>query len=205
MTHQEWEEVRMSKNRLRWWSIPVALILMWLILLGVNRYTQSAIHQYQVKIASANSDTKKSTKQMNMALDAKQPNIAAATKKLNQLYALDWTIANQKEFDGKAKAMSPLVSQEVINQSLDFKPDTDRMMTQTKVIMAYDHMDFMPTSVTDQLVKGKVVVYIKSHYEGKPGATTRFVYNISYNTQTDVITQLDRIGAFQLQSNSSLL
>lgn len=195
----------MYKRNLWWWSIPIGLLLMWGMLSGVNHFTQSVINQYQVKVSAARLDKQKSTKQMNMTLDDKQPNIAAATKKLNQLYALDWTIANQKEFDSKAKAMSPLVSQEVINDSLDFKPDTDRMMTQTKVIMAYDHMDFMPTSVTDQLVKGKVVVYIKSHYEGKPEATTRFVYNISYNTQTDVITQLDRIGAFQLQSNSSLL
>lgn len=195
----------MYKRNLWWWSIPIGLLLMWGMLSGVNNFTQSVINQYQVKVSAARLDKQKSTKQMNMTLDSKQPNIAAATKKLNQLYALDWTIANQKEFDSKAKAMSPLVSQEVINDSLDFKSDTDRMMTQTKVIMAYDHMDFMPTSVTDQLVKGKVVVYIKSHYEGKPEATTRFVYNINYNTQTDVITQLDRIGAFQLQSNSSLL
>lgn len=195
----------MYKRNLWWWSIPIGLLLMWGMLSGVNHFTQSVINQYQVKVSAARLDKQKSTKQMNMTLDSKQPNIAAATKKLNQLYALDWTIANQKEFDSKAKAMSPLVSQEVINDSLDFKSDTDRMMTQTKVIMAYDHMDFMPTSVTDQLVKGKVVVYIKSHYEGKPEATTRFVYNINYNTQTDVITQLDRIGAFQIQSDSSIL
>lgn len=195
----------MYKRNLWWWSIPIGLLLMWGMLSGVNNFTQSVINQYQVKVSAARLDKQKSTKQMNMTLDSKQPNIAAATKKLNQLYALDWTIANQKEFDSKAKAMSPLVSQEVINDSLDFKSDTDRMMTQTKVIMAYDHMDFMPTSVTDQLVKGKVVVYIKSHYEGKPEATTRFVYNINYNTQTDVITQLDRIGAFQIQSDSSIL
>lgn len=196
----------MKKIKLWYWSIPVLLILSWFVLSLFN----NLIVNKQVVIANKEATKArklydKSTQQLNQTIDGKQPNVAAATERLNELYTLDWTIATQKEFDDKAKAMTPFVTQDVVEKSLDFKPDTDRMMTQTGVIMAFDHMVFMPTSASDNNVSGKVVVFVKSHYEGKPEATTRFVYNISYNPESNQITQLDRIGTFQLQSDSSVL
>lgn len=196
----------MKKIKLWYWSIPVLLILSCFVLSLFN----NLLVNKQVVIANKEATKAKklydkSTQQLNQTIDGKQPNVTAATKRLNELYTLDWTIATQKEFDDKAKAMTPFVTQDVVAKSLDFKPDTDRMMTQTGVIMVFDHMVFMPTSASGNNVSGKVVVFVKSHYEGKPEATTRFVYNISYNPESNQITQLDRIGTFQLQSDSSLL
>ncbi|MCK8605723.1 hypothetical protein LNP18_06345 [Leuconostoc citreum] len=195
----------MKKITLLKWSIPLLLVLTWFMLSMFNHLIDKQVTQANQQVTKSKQLYDKSTQQLNTTIDGKQPNVSAATKKLNNLFALDWTISTQKEFDGKAKSMTPLVTQEVVDHSLDFKPDTDRMMTQTGVIMVFDHMSFMPTSASDTKVSGKVVVFVKSHYEGKPEATTRFVYNISYSPESDKITQLDRIGTFQLQSDSTVL
>lgn len=187
------------------WLIPVVVLMVGGVLQLATQANEHSAEQTQKQLHHLKQSVNAATQKNNLILDDKQPNIAKATKRLNELYSLDWTIATQKEFDNKAKAMTPLVSRDVVKSSLDFKPDTDRMMTQTGVIMVFDHMVFMPTSASDANVTGKVVVFVKSHYEGKPEALTRFVYNISYNPKSNTITQLDRIGTFQLQSDSSVL
>ncbi|MCK8605668.1 hypothetical protein LNP18_06070 [Leuconostoc citreum] len=192
-------------SKLWFWVVPLLLLVVWFVLALTNQLMAKQVTQANQNIVKAKQVEDKSTRGVKQTLSDKQPNIAATTKKLNELYTLDWTIANQKEFDDKAQAMTPLVTDEVVKKSLDFKPDTDRMMTQTGVIMVFDHLSFMPIQASNELVTGKVVVFVKSHFEGKSEATTRFVYNISYQPQSDKISVLDRIGTFQLQSDSSVL
>ena len=187
------------------WLAPLVLLLVGFVFQLSSQANNHSANQTTKQVSRTQKTVDLQAQKNDQTLSDKQPNIAKATKRLNDLYALDWTIGTQQEFDHKATAMAPLVTKDVVRNSLDFKPDTDRMMTQTGVIMVFDHMVFMPTSATDQNVSGKVVVLVKSHYEGKPEATTRFVYNISYNPEHNKITQLDRIGTFQLQSDSSVL
>lgn len=137
--------------------------------------------------------------------DAKQPNVSAAMTLFDKVFNLDWTLPNQAAFDVRAKAMKPFVTDEVAKNSLDFKPDPDKTMDQTGVAITYDHMDFIPTSADDHEVKAKVVVFVKSHIGDGPDATTRYAYDVSYDPKQDKVTQLDRIGNFRLQSDSSLL
>ncbi|GEK60958.1 hypothetical protein LCI01_05940 [Leuconostoc citreum] len=187
------------------WAILVLMVIgglgFWLATQVAVKTHQSATNELAVQQSKLiNKKTKVGT-----VLDSKQPNVSAASNLLDKLFTLDWTIASQKEFDAKAKQMTPYVTQDVVQNSLDFKADPDKMITQTGVVMTYDHMDFLPTSASATEVKGKVIVFVKSHLKDAEDATTRFVYNVSYNPKTNLVTQLDRIGTYQLQSDSSVL
>ena len=187
------------------WAIPVLMVAAGL---GFWLATQAAVKTHQSasnELAVQQSKLIKKKSKVGTVLDSKQPNVSAASTLLDKLFTLDWTIASQKEFDAKAKQMTPYVTQDVVKNSLDFKADPDKMITQTGVVMTYDHMDFLPTSASATAVKGKVIVFVKSHLKDSADATTRFVYNVSYNPKTNLVTQLDRIGTYQLQSDSSVL
>ncbi|MBU7546844.1 hypothetical protein [Leuconostoc mesenteroides] len=187
------------------WAIPVLMVVAGL---GFWLATQVAVKTHQSatnELAVQQSKLIKKKSKVGTVLDSKQPNVSAASTLLDKLFTLDWTIASQKEFDAKAKQMTPYVTQEVVKNSLDFKADPDKMITQTGVVMTYDHMDFLPTSASSTEVKGKVIVFVKSHLKDSADATTRFVYNVSYNPKTNLVTKLDRIGTYQLQSDSSVL
>ncbi|WP_367366452.1 hypothetical protein [Leuconostoc pseudomesenteroides] len=187
------------------WAIPVLMVAAGL---GFWLATQVAVKTHQSasnELAVQQSKLINKKSKVGTVLDSKQPNVSAASNLLDKLFTLDWTIASQKEFDAKAKQMTPYVSQDVVKNSLDFKADPDKMITQTGVVMTYDHMDFLPTSASATEVKGKVIVFVKSHLKDSADATTRFVYNVSYNPKTNLVTQLDRIGTYQLQSDSSVL
>ncbi|MDI6666693.1 hypothetical protein QMA56_03100 [Leuconostoc falkenbergense] len=187
------------------WAIPV---LMMVAGLGFWLATQVAVKTHQSasnELALQQSKLINKKSKVGTVLDSKQPNVSAASKLLDKLFTLDWTIASQKEFDAKAKQMTPYVTQDVVKNSLDFKADPDKMITQTGVVMTYDHMDFLPTSASATEVKGKVIVFVKSHLKDSADATTRFVYNVSYNPKTNLVTQLDRIGTYHLQSDSSVI
>ena len=187
------------------WAIPVLMVItglgFWLATQVTDKTHQSASN----KLAVEQSKLIKKKSKVGTVLDSKQPNVSAASNLLDRLFTLDWTIASQKEFDAKAKQMTPYVTQDVVKNSLDFKADPDKMITQTGVVMTYDHIDFLPTSASATEVKGKVIVFVKSHLKDSADATTRFVYNVSYNPKTNLVTQLDRIGTYQLQSDSSVL
>ncbi|MDI6545439.1 hypothetical protein QMA57_08150 [Leuconostoc suionicum] len=187
------------------WVMPALMVIAGL---GFWLATQVAVKTHQSasnELAVQQSQLIKKKSKVGTVLDSKQPNVSAASNLLDRLFTLDWTIASQKEFDAKAKQMTPYVTQEVVKNSLDFKADPDKMITQTGVVMTYDHMDFLPTSASATEVKGKVIVFVKSHLKDSADATTRFVYNVSYNPKTNLVTQLDRIGTYQLQSDSSVL
>ncbi|QEA58341.1 hypothetical protein FGL74_00845 [Leuconostoc koreense] len=187
------------------WAIPVLVVVaglgFWLAIQVAVKTHQSASNELAVQQSKLINKKSK----VDTVLDSKQPNVSAASNLLDKLFTLDWTIASQKEFDAKAKQMTPYVTQDVVKNSLDFKADPDKMITQTGVVMTYDHMDFLPTSASATEVKGKVIVFVKSHLKDSADATTRFVYNVSYNPKTNLVTQLDRIGTYQLQSDSSVL
>ncbi|WP_188351332.1 hypothetical protein [Leuconostoc pseudomesenteroides] len=187
------------------WAIPVLMVAAGL---GFWLATQVAVKTHQSatnELAVQQSKLINKKSKVGTVLDSKQPNVSAASNLLDKLFTLDWTIASQKEFDAKAKQMTPYVTQDVVKNSLDFKADPDKMIKQTGVVMTYDHMDFLPTSASATEVKGKVIVFVKSHLKDSADATTRFVYNVSYNPKTNLVTQLDRIGTYQLQSDSSVL
>lgn len=187
------------------WVMPALMVIAGL---GFWLATQVAVKTHQSasnELAVQQSQLIKKKSKVGTVLDSKQPNVSAASNLLDRLFTLDWTVASQKEFDAKAKPMTPYVTQEVVKNSLDFKADPDKMITQTGVVMTYDHMDFLPTSASATEVKGKVIVFVKSHLKDSADATTRFVYNVSYNPKTNLVTQLDRIGTYQLQSDSSVL
>ncbi|WP_270314593.1 hypothetical protein [Leuconostoc citreum] len=187
------------------WAIPVLMVIgglgFWLATQVAVKTHQSATNELAVQQSKLINKKAK----VGTVLDSKQPNVSAASNLLDKLFTLDWTIASQKEFDAKAKQMTPYVTQDVVQNSLDFKADPDKMITQTGVVMTYNHMDFLPTSASATEVKGKVIVFVKSHLKDAADATTRFVYNVSYNPKTNLVTQLDRIGTYQLQSDSSVL
>ncbi|MBS1008212.1 hypothetical protein [Leuconostoc suionicum] len=187
------------------WAIPTLMVIAGL---GFWLATQVAVKTHQSasnELAVEQSKLINKKSKVGTVLDSKQPNVSAASNLLDKLFTLDWTIASQKEFDAKAKQMTPYVTQDVVKNSLDFKADPDKMITQTGVVMTYDHMDFLPTSSSATEVKGKVIVFVKSHLKDSADATTRFVYNVTYNPKTNLVTQLDRIGTYQLQSDSSVL
>ncbi|MCT4382974.1 hypothetical protein EFM34_07005 [Leuconostoc suionicum] len=187
------------------WAIPLLMVITGL---GFWLATQVAVKTHQStsnELAVQQSKLINKKSKVGTVLDSKQPNVSAASNWLDKLFTLDWTIASQKEFDAKAKQMTPYVTQDVVKNSLDFKADPDKMITQTGVVMTYDHMDFLPTSASAKAVKGKVIVFVKSHLKDSADATTRFVYNVTYNPKTNLVTQLDRIGTYQLQSDSSVL
>ncbi|WP_419426732.1 hypothetical protein [Leuconostoc mesenteroides] len=187
------------------WAIPVLMVVAGL---GFWLATQVAVKTHQSatnELAVQQSKLINTKVKVGTVLYSKQPNVSAATNMLDKLFTLDWTIASQKEFDAKAKQMTPYVTQDVAKNSLDFKADPDKMITQTGVVMTYDHMDFLPTSASATEVKGNVIVFVKSHLKDSADATTRFVYNVSYSPKTNLVTQLDRIGTYQLQSDSSVL
>ncbi|MFL2114881.1 hypothetical protein [Leuconostoc carnosum] len=187
------------------WAIPLLMVItglgFWLATQVTVKTHQSASNELAVQQSKLINKKSK----VGTVLDSKQPNVSAASNWLDKLFTLDWTIASQKEFDAKAKQMTPYVTQDVVKNSLDFKADPDKMITQTGVVMTYDHMDFLPTSASATEVKGKVIVFVKSHLKDSSDATTRFVYNVSYNPKTNLVTQLDWIGTYQLQSDSSVL
>lgn len=187
------------------WAIPSLMVIaglgFWLATQVTVKTHQSASNELAVEQSKLINKKSK----VGTVLDSKQPNVSAASNLLDKLLTLDWTIASQNEFDAKAKQMTPYVTQDVVKNSLDFKADPDKMITQTGVVMTYDHMDFLPTSASATEVKGKVIVFVKSHLKDSSDATTRFVYNVSYNPKTNLVTQLDRIGTYQLQSDSSVL
>ncbi|MFT8544486.1 MAG: hypothetical protein ABF768_07740 [Leuconostoc falkenbergense] len=187
------------------WAMPALMVIAGL---GFWLATQVAVKTHQSatnELAVQQSKLINKKSKVGTVLDSKQPNVSAASNLLDKLFTLDWTIASQKEFDAKAKQMTPYVTQDVVKNSLDFKADPDKMIKQTGVVMTYDHMDFLPTSASATEVKGKVIVFVKSHLKDSADATTRFVYNVSYNPKTNLVTQLDRIGTYQLQSDSSVL
>lgn len=187
------------------WAIPVLMVAAGL---GFWLATQVAVKTHQSatnELAVQQSKLINKKVKVGTVLNSKQPNVSAASNMLDKLFTLDWTIASQNEFDAKAKQMTPYVTQDVVKNSLDFKADPDKMIKQTGVVMTYDHMDFLPTSASATEVKGKVIVFVKSHLKDSADATTRFVYNVSYNPKTNLVTQLDRIGTYQLQSDSSVL
>ena len=187
------------------WAIPMLMVIgglgFWLATQVAVKTHQSATSELAVQHRKLINKKAK----VGTILDSKQPNVSATSNLLDKLFTLDWTIASQKEFDTKAKQMTPYVTQDVVKNSLDFQPDPDKMITQTGVVMTYDHMDFLPISASATEVKGKVIVFVKSHIKDSADATTRFVYNVSYNPKTNLVTQLDRIGTYQLQSDSSVL
>lgn len=187
------------------WAMPALMVIAGL---GFWLATQFAVKTHQSasnELAVQQSQLIKKKSKVGTVLDSKQPNVSAASTLLDKLFTLDWTVASQKEFDAKAKQMTLYVTQEVVKNSLDFKADPDKMITQTGVVMTYDHMDFLPTSASATEVKGKVIVFVKSHLKDSADATTRFVYNVSYNPKTNLVTQLDRMGTYQLQTDSSVL
>ncbi|WP_273752747.1 hypothetical protein [Leuconostoc mesenteroides] len=187
------------------WAIPALMVIAGL---GFWLATQVAVKTHQSasnELAVEQSKLINKKSKVGTVLDSKQPNVSAASNLLDKLFTLDWTIASQKEFDAKAKQMTPYVTQDVVKNSLDFKADPDNLITQTGVVMTYDHMDFLPTSASTTEVKGKVIVFVKSHLKDSADATTRFVYNVTYNPKTNLVTQLDRIGTYQLHSDSSVL
>lgn len=187
------------------WAIPALMVIAGL---GLWLATQAAVKTHQSasnELAVQQSKLINKKSKVGTVLDSKQPNVSAASTLLDKLFTLDWTVVSQKEFDAKAKQMTPYVTQDVVKNSLDFKADPDKMITQTGVVMTYDHMDFLPTSASTTEVKGKVIVFVKSHLKDSADATTRFVYNVTYNPKTNLVTQLDRIGTYQLQSDSSVL
>ncbi|MFT9416725.1 hypothetical protein [Leuconostoc falkenbergense] len=187
------------------WAIPVLMVAAGL---GFWLATQVAVKTHQSasnELAVQQSKLINKKSKVGTVLDSKQPNVSAASNLLDKLFTLDWTIATQKEFDAKAKQMTPYVTQDVVKNSLDFKADPDKMITQTGVVMTYDHMDFLPNSASATEVKGKVIVLVKGHLKDSADATTRFVYNVSYNPKTNLVTKLDRIGTYHLQSDSSVI
>lgn len=187
------------------WAMPALMVIAGL---GFWLATQVAVKTHQSasnELAVQQSQLIKKKSKVGTVLDSKQPNVSAASTLLDKLFTLNWTVASQKEFDAKAKQMTLYVTQEVVKNSLDFKADPDKMITQTGVVMTYDHMDFLPTSASATEVKGKVIVFVKSHLKDSADATTRFVYNVSYNPKTNLVTQLDRMGTYQLQTDSSVL
>ncbi|CUW05037.1 FIG00773725: hypothetical protein [Leuconostoc inhae] len=187
------------------WAIPVLMVAVGLVFWLATQVAVKTHQSASNELAVEQSKLIKKKSKVGTVLDSKQPNVSAASTLLDKLFTLDWTVASQKEFDAKAKQMTPYVTQDVVKNSLDFKADPDKMITQTGVVMTYDHMDFLPTSASATEVKGKVIVSVKSHLKYSADATTRFVYNVSYNPKTNLVTQLDRIGTYQLQSDSSVL
>ena len=196
---------KVTKKIVLIWTIPIFLVIgglgFWLATQVADKTHQTTANELAVQQSKLINKKAK----VGTVLDSKQPNVSVASTLLDKLFTLDWTIASQKEFDGKAKQMTAYVNQDVVKNSLDFKADPDKMITQTGVVMTYDHMDFLPTSASATEVKGKVIVFVKSHLKDASYATTRFVYNVSYNPKTNLVTQLDRIGTYQLQSDSSVL
>ena len=137
------------------WAIPLLMVITGL---GFWLATQVAVKTHQSvsnELAVQQSKLINKKSKVGTVLGSKQPNVSAASTLLDKLFTLDWTIASQKEFDAKAKQMTPYVTQDVVKNSLDFKADPDKMITQTGVVMTYDHMDFLPTSASAKAVKGK--------------------------------------------------
>lgn len=187
------------------WTLPIIFFLggvgFWLA-------TQLIAQQHQTmskQLTQHQTHLEQQKDQVANIIASKQPHVSAASDVLDKLFTADWTIASQKAFDSKAKVMAAYVTEDVIKNSLDFKPDPDKMVTQTGVVMTYDHMDFLPTSASATEVKGKAIVFVKSHLKDSPDAMTRFVYNVSYNLTNHLINHLDRFGTFQLQSDSTVL
>ncbi|KAA8367371.1 hypothetical protein [Leuconostoc carnosum] len=187
------------------WAIPVLMVIAGLGFWLANQVAVKTHQSVSNELAVQQSKLINKKSKVGTVLGSKQPNVSAASTLLDKLFTLDWTIASQKEFGAKAKQMTLYVTQEVVKNSLDFKADPDKMITQTGVVMTYDHMDFLPTSASATEVKGKVIVFVKSHLKDSADATTRFVYNVSYNPKTNLVTQLDRMGTYQLQTDSSVL
>jgi len=187
------------------WAIPVLMVIAGLGFWLANQVAVKTHQSVSNELAVQQSKLINKKSKVGTVLGSKQPNVSAASTLLDKLFTLDWTIASQKEFDAKAKQMTPYVTQDVVKNSLDFKADPDKMITQTGVVMTYDHMDFLPTSASAKAVKGKVIVFVKSHLKDSADATTRFVYKVTYNPKTNLVTQLDRIGTYQLHSDSSVL
>ena len=89
------------------WAIPVLMVAAGL---GFWLATQVAIKTHQSasnELAVQQSKLIKKKSKVGTVLDSKQPNVSAASTLLDKLFTLDWTIASQKEFDAKAKQMTP--------------------------------------------------------------------------------------------------
>lgn len=171
-------------------------------LAGLNHNKQ---HQLLHESNQAYKVYQQKKRQHSAVYDTKQPIVSAAITMFDKVFSLDWTLPDQAAFDDRAKAMMPYVTNDVVKNSLDFKPDPDKMMGQSGVKITYDHMDFIPISANVNEVKAKVVVFLKSQIDDRPEATTRQIYDVSYSPKQDRVTQLDRLGNFRLQSDSSLL
>ncbi|MBZ6009769.1 hypothetical protein [Leuconostoc gelidum] len=185
------------------------LLTLIILFAGLFNLLTSLNHKQTTQLINETSQIQKvvqqNKNQQMQVFASKQPNVSAATTQLDKLFNLDWTLSDQSAFDARAKAMTPFVTEDVVKNSLDFKPDPDKTMTQTGVSMTYDHMDFLPVSASNEEVTAKVVVFAKSRLKDAPEATTRYVYDVSYNPKNNKITKLDRLGNYQLQSDSSVL
>lgn len=183
----------------------VVLILLTTVLLSITAILNNKqAKQLLTETNRVKTIVQQKKNQHTTVYDSKQPNVSAAMTQFDQVFGLDWTLPDQSAFDARAKAMTPYVTNDVVRNSLDFKPDPDKTMTQTGVSMTYDHMDFLPTSASDSEVFAKIVVFAKSRLKDAPEATTRYVYDVRYSPKDNKITQLDRLGNFQLQSDSSV-
>ncbi|WP_349535105.1 hypothetical protein [Leuconostoc citreum] len=185
------------------WFVPFFLVAVGLVF-QIITYVDKGTHQHITRAVSQSQQRLQTTqKKVDQTLADKQPHVSQAKDKLNDLFTKDWTLASQDAFDNRATAMKPLVSDEVAKNSLDFKPDKDRMMTQTGMKLVFDHMVFLPEKADSQAVSGKAIVYVKSNYPDKPEAMTRFIYQVSYTPKDDLITLIDRQGSFELNSDST--
>ncbi|WP_349550052.1 hypothetical protein [Leuconostoc pseudomesenteroides] len=185
------------------WLIPVLLLLTGLVFQVISYVDKGTHQQITRKVGQSQNKLQITQKKVDQTLADKQPHVSQATDKLNALFTKDWTLASQEAFDGRAEAMKPLVTESVRKTSLDFKPDSDRLMTQTGMKLVFDHMVFLPEKADSESVSGRAIVYVKSNYPDKPEAMTHFIYQVSYAPKDDLITLLDRQGSFELNSDST--
>mgnify|MGYP005983325331 CR=1 FL=1 len=159
---------------------------------------------YDAMLAHLTKQQQKDKRSLSQATNRAQPLVTQTKSAFDNLFGIDWTYDNQSEFDNKRSLMKPLVTQDVYDHSLDFKKDKNQMVKQSGIMVAYQEMALMPDKVSDTNVTGTVVVFLTTHLEGKDEGTIRFVYHFAYNPKTKLITKLDRLGNYELQSDSDI-
>lgn len=174
--------------------------LVWTIT-DVNRH---AIQSFDTEITHLDKRQQLAKKALHQATNQAQPLVTQTKAAFDNLFGIDWTYDNQSEFDNKRSLMKPLVTKDVYDHSLDFKKDKNQMVKQSGIMVAYQEMALMPDKVSDTNVTGTVVVFLTTHLEGKDEGTIRFVYHFAYNPKTKLITKLDRLGNYELQSDSDI-
>lgn len=178
------------------------------ILLGSIAFAFFANHQETTAnqaLSKTNRELKASKKANTDLISEKQPDIAAAKKAFNDLFQIDWTLPDQAALDKRASLMAPLVTDEVQQKSLDFKPDPDKTLEQSGASATVDHVVFIPTSQLGDTVTAKAMVFVSASRDGGEPGQVCYAYNLAYDVAKNKISLLDRMGTFKMTSDSSLL